>query len=893
MQPPPEIRATYRIQLREGVDFAGVEQHLAYLAALGVSHLYLSPIFAATPGSTHGYDAIDFNMIEPALGGRAGFERLSHAAQHVGLGILLDFVPNHMATAYENAWWREVLEWGSAAFAAASFDIDWSAPQLLLPVLGESFEDALATKRFSLEWADGRLCAVYAGAVRIPLAARSYESLLRLSGHDALVALAPLFAKATPQSWDSDRAALVRSCETDSVRTVLDETLHRTVQDLDSVRSLLKGQIWRLDDWRAGRHALTYRRFFEIAGLIGVKVESEKVFAMVHHTVLDLAGNGLIHGLRIDHIDGLSNPAAYLARLHGALPPSFPVYVEKILGQGEELRRDWPVAGTTGYEFIGNIADVMLDPRGEARLTATYQDFTAWKEPYPDAVRRAKKEIFTYNLASELTYLETSAAKFSSAPPAVHIQDAIVAIATELSVYRTYVSDQGTVAEDRAIIQNAAEDAMRRGSAPAQTIAAIADVLCNPHGAAAHAFTTRFQQTTGALMAKAVEDTLFYRYNRLIALNEVGGEPERFGAASPEVFHAAMQQRLETQHTGLLATATHDTKRGEDARARLYVLSACADDWDAAVARWRSINETLRIKDESVPVPSRNDEYLFYQALVGAWPLGTENGVDALTGLAERMTQFMQKAAREAKSMTSWLTANPAYEAALDAFVRNSLNPHQSSGFLKDVAAFCQSFAVAGACNSISQLVLKLTAPGIPDIYRGCELWDFSLVDPDNRRRFNMDVPQAMLEATRSKTLSELLTQWENGAVKLRVLSDLLHARIRHPTLFGGGYHRVTVQGSHASHALAFMRHTEDEFLLCAVPVRAGPHLFPRATPLIAPEYWDDTRIELGPEFSGFQWREVFTGRLHTAMNLALGDLLHDWPVAVLIGLRIGEIHNE
>jgi (1->4)-alpha-D-glucan 1-alpha-D-glucosylmutase len=867
------IRATYRIQLRDGVTFAEVERHVPYFTALGISHLYLSPIFAAAPGSTHGYDTVDFTRIEASLGGREGFERLSHTAQQAGLGILLDFVPNHMAAAYENPWWRAVLEWGEAGPHAAAFDIDWSVSHLLLAVLGEPFEAAVAQRKFALAWTGGRICAVYADAVRIPLGPHSYVELLRNSGHEALVVLAERFARATPQSWDGDRAALAEILRDKNVRAAFDNGLKSC-----ALAPLLAQQIWRADDWHSASHALTYRRFFEISGLVGLCVERDEVFSAIHATLFELIEVGLIQGLRIDHIDGLRDPQSYLMKLRERVPRALPIYVEKILGVDEALRPDWPVAGTTGYEFIQDLADILVDPAGRSAVDATYRTFAGWTADYGDAARNAKRSIFTDNLASELNRLQALTVESKRLPASGATRAAIVAIAAELPVYRTYVSPTGANVEDRAIIDIASSLACRRADADGRAINAIAGMLRDPADKAEQDFVARFQQTTGALMAKAVEDTLFYRYNRLIALNEVGGAPERFGSPV-DAFHSAMQARGDLHPANLLTTATHDTKRGEDARARLYALSECPMAWEAAVARWREHNRRFIVQSGDRQAPTANDEYLFYQALIGAWPL---SDAEDIAPLRRRMTEFMLKAAREAKTETSWLLPNPHYEKAVEDFVTKVLN-RENSLFLDDVAAFVESIAVTGVRNTLAQLVLKLTAPGIPDIYRGNESWDFSLVDPDNRRPFDWNGAANALSAATQTNLAGLVTDWRDGRLKIRILHDLLKARKQRPDLFAGTYHPVQFAGPRAASALGFLRRAGDDALLTLVTIRAGVQHNETLQP--GHDFWSNTNIRLADDFTRLHWREVLTGREHcAARTLPLHMVFEQLPVAVLAG---------
>ena len=765
--------ATYRLQFRNGMTFARAAKLAPYLARLGISHLYAAPIFEAEPGSTHGYDVVDNRVIDASLGGAAQFEAMVEALRAAGIGIVLDFVPNHMSASPRNPYWRDVLEWGVASDWAQLFDIDWTAPKLLVPALGTSYGEALEAEAFGLSFDahDAGLTFTY-GQLKLPLTPPSYANVLARAQGEAFSDWARRFATTTAQTSAELKAELAAAAQDRDVSRAIEQALGDVVQDIGALHDLHEMQIWRLTHWRAARETLTYRRFFEIADLVGVKMERPRAFEELHVRVGELLNDGSIEGLRLDHIDGLADPKGYLERLQKTFgAPDRPLYllVEKILGPAEELRDDWPVAGTTGYEFIRAIGELLVDRRGEPEMTRVYAAFLGEDVDYEALVVGAKRSIIIRNLAGELEHLKDMAAALAARQLTTRdlgtdtLRRAIIELAAALPVYRTYVDVAGAKEEDRAIIEAAASKAKAaRQVEDEEAIDFLTRVieldfeLPEDQGLALD-FAIRFQQTTGPIMAKALEDTTFYRYNRLIALNEVGGEPHRFGAPVSD-FHAAMAQRQRRQAAGLSATSTHDTKRGEDARARLYALSEMPEAWARAVDRWAGLNAVLRREIDGATTPGAEVEWMFYQALAGVWPLDlAPDDADGLGRLAERVVQFMLKAVREAKVYTSWTAQNADYEAAIESFTRGALEPARSAAFLAEFVPACGPVFLAGALNTLSQTAIKLTAPGVPDIYQGAELWDLSLVDPDNRRPVDFDAYEALQRATAETAMSDLL----------------------------------------------------------------------------------------------------------------------------------------
>ena len=892
--------ATYRLQFRNGMTFARAAALAPYFARLGISHLYAAPVFQAEPGSTHGYDVVDNRVIDESLGGEEAFRQMAAAFREHGIGIVLDFVPNHMSASPHNPYWREVLEWGRDSEWAQLFDIDWSAPKLLVPALATGYGEALETGAFKLDFnpEDGGLTFAY-GELRLPLTPTSYANVLARADLDGFEEWARRFALTTAQTSAELKAELAEAAREPAVSNAIEQALADMVQDVGALHELHELQAWRLTNWRAAREALTYRRFFEIADLVGIKVERPRAFEELHLGLARLLEAGLLDGLRLDHIDGLADPKAYLDRLQKTFggPDQLYLLVEKILGPHEKLRGDWPVAGTTGYEFIGDLADLLVDPNGEAGMTRAYAAFLHSDVDYEKLARDAKRRIIIRNLAGELEHLKDMAAALAARHLATRdfgadtLRRAIIELGAALPVYRTYVDVSGPQDEDLRILAAAAIEA--KAAREVEDIEAI-DFLIRvlqlefeapEDQALALEFTVRFQQTTGPVMAKALEDTTFYRYNRLVALNEVGGEPDRFGAP-PAAFHAAMLQRLPRQPAGLNATSTHDTKRGEDARARLYALSEIPDDWAAAVGRWSALNADLRQEVSGAPAPEPEVEWMFYQALAGVWPAGlAPDDGPGLAALSERFAQFLLKAVREAKVATSWTAQNAAYEMAVESFARRALDPVRSQQFLTDFATTCAPVMLAGALNSLTQTALKLTAPGVPDIYQGSEGWDLSLVDPDNRRPVDFDAFEDLLKKTLDMSPADVVADWRSGAPKLRLVAAGLRLRRQQPQLFTeGAYVPLEVAGPAANNVIAFARTHASEAVITVAPRLTNRLLSGCSVPMIEPARWDTTAVLLPPELAAVAWRNAVTGEvIAPGDRLALGPLLRDFPVALLV----------
>ena len=813
--------ATYRLQLRDGVTLADAEALVPYLDDLGVTDLYLSPVAAARPGSPHGYDIIDPNRVEPDLGGEAALGDLAAALRGRGMGLILDVVPNHMAATYENPWWREVLAEGQDALHAPFFDIDWQPPRQDL-----------------------------AGKILLPVLGDRYGQALS-DLHRVEPGTLAYFDRRFPLRGEA-------------------ENLH----------ALLLGQAYRLAYWRAGLDEVNYRRFFDVADLVGVRVEDADVFAATHAGLLRWAAAGWVTGVRVDHIDGLLDPAAYLRRLAESLPAGTPVWVEKILSPGENLPAGWACAGTTGYEFGAAAGELLYDGGGAAALDLLHGHWGAAPAEYGQVLRQCKREVLNDLFAADVRALVCAlAARAARDPEAAdltlaELERALIEVTAWLPVYRTYAGSGGEAldhaaagaarslqAADGLALRFVARVLAERATAGSETAAMAATQAPPPRELAA-----RWRQLSGPAMAKGGEDTALYRQVRLSSLNEVGANPGSAGM-TVEDFHAWCARRLAAQPAGLSATSTHDSKRSEDVRARIHVLAEVPSLWSRQCVRWRAALGA----DCAIDPPL---EQLLLQAAVGAWPLDAGE----MPAFAERLAAYAQKAAREAKQSTSWLDPDLEYEARVQAFVaailaHSDLQPVQSA------------VAYYGAVNSLAQVVLKAACPGVPDLYQGCEAWNLSLVDPDSRRPVDfLSLRQALaaLDAA-APDPAALFREWADGRVKLWVTSRSLRFRRRRRRLFAqGAYIPVRVAGNKARHVCAFMRRDTEGAALAVVPRFPARLTGADRTEEIRPPLgavWADTRLVMPPDAPA-TWTDVLTGVTVRAERVA--DLLADLPVAML-----------
>lgn len=857
---PREIPlATYRLQLTKDFGFDDAAILVPYLRELGITHLYASPFLKARAGSTHGYDIVDHAQLNPEFGGEKGFEHLSGALAAADMGLILDFVPNHMGVGRaDNQWWLDVLEWGERSPYARSFDIDWETLPfkqeggVLLPILGRLYGDALEAGEIKLAYdpGEGSFSAWYYEH-RLPIRPERYGDILRTvvasaqaSDEPAGQRLLELSARYPgPRDPAPDEAPAYKAAiaAVEGGAEVIERGLsaYRPTPDdngpVMALHRLLERQHYRVAHWRVAVSEINYRRFFDVNDLAGIRVEDLHTFTNVHRLVVRLIAEGRLHGLRLDHIDGLRNPAQYARRLQKLIrrtrgeSRAFYTLIEKILGEGESLPQLPGVAGTTGYEWLNVISRVLVDPRGRARLEKTARALTGNTVPFEEILQQSKRRVLETMLASEFTVLARLLARIAAGHwrtrdyPLDRLRAALQAYVQHFPVYRTYVTSDGPSPADRAMIEKTIAEARSHWFGPDAEIfdflqAALTMDLVAP-GRQGYSkprvrrFALKVQQFTGPMMAKSLEDTAFYRYVPLLALNEVGGDP-----TAPELsandFHSLMIGRARISPHGLTATATHDTKRGEDARARILALSELASEWTDHVRRWAKMNAGLMNNHGSRRAPSRTHEYMLYQTLIGAWPL---SGVDE--SLVQRIEGYAIKAAREGKLDTSWMNPNEPYEAALLDFVRAALDESRSASFLESLSAFAQRTALLGALNGLAQLALKTMMPGVPDFYQGTEFWDLSLVDPDNRRPVDFPARAAALaELGENADWQELARSWPDGRIKLALTHRLLQIRASFPALFtDGGYRPLAVEGADSDRLIAFQRTSGREAVVAII----------------------------------------------------------------------------
>ncbi len=825
--------ATYRVQLTANFDFDQAAGIADYLAELGVSELYCSPYLQAAAGSTHGYDVLDHGKVSEELGGRDGHRRLCEQLARLGLGQIVDLVPNHMSIVGDNPLWWDVLANGPASRYASFFDIDWEVAdpslhgKVLLPVLHDRYGVVLRSGELRLQRQGEHVVLRYRDQ-SFPL---SDESVSATAAH------APL---------------------------EIDEFLARARGDPDFLDGLLERQHYRLAYWAAAGSAINYRRFFAISTLAGLRVENAEAFDHVHALVLEWVKSPAcrVTALRVDHIDGLREPGQYLERL-GSAAPDVRILVEKILEPDESLPESWPVAGTTGYDFLNGAGGLFVDPAGEEPLTRLYAEFTGEPTDYVEIIRSKKRQVLQLSFGGELDRLVTILLKACRARRLrdfvrPELREAVAELISAFPVYRTYASAlTGRVsAQDEAYVRQAVNEArQRRGDIDGRIWDILADVLLlrwtGEEAFIGKDFAMRFQQLTGPVMAKGVEDTALYCFNRLVSLNEVGGDPGRFGRSVKE-FHDFCQYIGQHWPGTLLATSTHDTKRSEDVRLRISLLSEIPELWAQAVWRWSDM--TARYRRDGMP--SRNAEYLLYQTLVGTWPISDE-----------RLVAYMTKAAREEKAHTTWERPDTAYEDALRGFVQGVL---RDEAFMADIEAFVTKLTPSARVSSLSQTLIKCTAPGVPDFYQGTELWDssaISLVDPDNRRSVDYSLRRRRLKELDGAGAGpeQVLSRMDEALPKLMVIQRALRTRRRRPDLFGrdGAYQPLFAQGRYADRVVAFSRGEG--------VITIAPRL------LMGLDGWGDTAFELPPG----RWHNEFTAEVVTGRVL-LTQILGRFPVCLL-----------
>lgn len=945
--------ATYRLQFNADFKFEDAIRILDYLRDLGISHVYASPILTSRHGSNHGYDVTDPSRIDPEIGGEEGFAAFQAALEERGMGLLLDIVPNHMAASSENRWWMDVLEHGPDSPYAFYFDIDWHPPsrilenRLLLPFLAKPFGEAIEGGELQLKCESGRFLLQY-GEQTFPVAPAWYAEILRYGETETrsnangdspavqewkgIIAVADSIA--TDHNSGTHAAAERRGkfeqmrerlrqlvASSPEMAAVLDSTLRSLngkagePQTFNPLERILAGQFYRLAFWQTPSESINYRRFFSITDLVGVRVEDPAVFEATHEAIIRLGYKPCSTGFRVDHIDGLRDPAGYLRRLcerlapgsttSGAEHPSERPYivVEKILGTDESLPEDWPVEGTTGYDYLNFANRVLVDEEQAAALEEVYKRWTGTKQDFADVIYEKKRLVMRTILGVEMRALGRMLADLARADRYARelepgeLMEALVEVTACLPVYRTYVQTLDLPEAPQKIVPAAIEAARkRRPNLPVACFNFVSDVLLL--AAPAHtrpeqrearvAFVTRWQQLTGPVVAKGFEDTALYVYFPLASLNEVGGDP-RVASAKPCRFHEFIVERQTHWPNSMNATTTHDTKRSEDNRARIAVLSEIPAEWESALMKWSAINEKFVQAQNGTRMPDKNEEYLFYQTLIGAWPICE----DEWSNLVPRLQEYVIKATREAMIHTRWTRPNEAHESALREFVAGVVDRKANGEFCSSFDRFQQRTALYGMLNGLGQVVLKAVAPGVPDFYQGSDLWDLRLVDPDNRGPIDFDARMARLAALRNAPSSdcpayiqELLDHWRDARVKMHVMTKALAARHDHRELFqSGNYRRLNASGMQARRVMAFARSNDGEWAIAAVP-RCVASVDAPVADGDRREFWRKTSIEL-PEDAPKRWTNILAGgqgAIQAADGaLTLGEAFADFPVAILL----------
>jgi (1->4)-alpha-D-glucan 1-alpha-D-glucosylmutase len=953
----PRLLATYRLQFNKDFTFQAAAKIVDYLADLGITHVYASPILTARRGSGHGYDVTDPTRLNPELGTEADFHAFREKLRERGMGLILDIVPNHMSASSENAWWMDVLENGPESAYASYFDIDWRPPsrilegKVLLPVLGRPFGEVLEHQELKLIALEGKFLVQYFDSL-FPLAPATYHLILRrrlnelrdVLGEDShsyqeYSGIAAAAAALTSDSMAARDAGAERRLRFESLRQRLRQLMAQDAKVSDFIAQNLKGmegqpkdpssfssletllaqQHYLLAYWQNVNEEINYRRFFTINDLVGQRIQDPLVFEATHALTFRMIEQGNLDGLRIDHIDGLRDPLGYLRQLTERVavaaatavpaadaavtsgkPSNFPVFVEKILARDEHLPAVWPVAGTTGYDFVNALNAFFVDPKGAGQIEKIYSRFIGKEIGYDELLYQKKKLVMSILLGVEIRaagqqfQMLARNDRYAREIPRLELNQVLLEATAQLSVYRTYVSNLDVSNEDKQRIEQAIERA--RVKAPQLSAAAfnfLRDVLLllnRPHllpgqREARLAFVMRWQQFTGPIMAKAYEDTFLYVFNPLVSLNEVGGDP-RPSTAREADFPGFVKTRQKDWPHAMNASTTHDTKRGEDVRARINVLSEIPAVWQKHLDRWSKTNAQHRKMIDGQPVPDRNEEIFLYETLLGAWPF---NGDRA--SLVGRLKEYAIKATREAMVHTRWTRPNLRHEQALERFIAAILKPGAKNPFLDDFVEFEKQVAFYGMANSLGQTLLKIAAPGVPDIYQGSDLWDFRLVDPDNRHPVDFEARKASLTKIRaldgspSPTYIEVAKSWQDGGIKLYVIWKTLQQRAQHPELYSDGeFLTIDVRGKRAENVTAFARRLNKNWAVIVAPrflARAGFPLPPHGTG----KFWGDTVLQL-PKGAPTQWKNVFTnGAVAVGKNGSRAIRLDDlggFPIALL-----------
>ena len=903
------LRATYRLQVHKEFPLAKVREIVPYLAQLGVSHIYTSPILKARPGSTHGYDVADPKVVNPELGGEEAFRALVKELHAHDLGYVLDIVPNHMGTGSANPYWEDMLANGRESIYGHWFDVDWEAPdpalhgRVLLPVLGDELDAVLGKGELGIGCVEG-------------------QDAVRLTYFDNSFPLSP-----------------------ETVKELGSETIEgKSAEDQRRIREILDRQHYSLVSWRRASKDINYRRFFDINELVALRMEDPSVFEETHARILEWVADGSLDGLRIDHIDGLLDPQAYLERLRSEVTArrgkDFPIYVEKILSPGEQLRRSWPVEGTTGYEILNDLEAVMIDDKGFGAIEDAYRKLMRGSGEtltFEQMAIDGKIAILRGSLSpdvSRLCRLLVPIAKSAGALVAQGsgsgakrgdaavgsgratqrgsdgasvddeaLRDGIIELITCLPVYRTYIdgADGKVPEEDEKVLDHAFTRARERGQASPEVLDLLSEILRatvpvdDPADRAARQlFIRRFQQTSGPATAKGVEDTGLYLYMPLVSRNEVGGSPDRPLDVAVPTLHEANEIRARDWPSNLVCSNTHDTKRSADVRARLDVLAEMPTQWMSSVRRWRMLNKASRISIGRRTAPDPNTEYLFYQTLLGVWPHDYEAGEypksDEMEALHKRVEAYMLKAVKEGKSRSNWTDPDEKFETAMKNFINTAI--FRSPTFLSDFAQLASRTSRPGLWNALTRTMLHLTVPGVPDIYQGGELFNFALVDPDNRRPVDYGARQEMLNGLGAPDekdealIEELLASPDDGRAKMHVFRSVLRARRDRFELFArGAYMPLKAEGAESRHVVAFARTHGTEAAVVVVP-RLPASLTGGDAPPVGAEVWGETMLTLPRSLSSRSWTCAVTGRAvggSSERGLPIGEVLATFPVALLL----------
>ncbi len=887
--------STYRLQLHKGFTFDDAAAIADYLRRLGVSHVYSSPYLQAAPDSMHGYDVVDHQRVNEELGGQEAHERFCAKLGEVGLGQVLDIVPNHMSLGKENRFWWDVLENGPSSRYASFFDIDWQPQEerlrdkVLVPILGDQYGRVLKSggikvarqgTKFQVECADQTLPV---SPLSLPvILARAAE----YAKSDTLSFLAASFGRLPAPEYVDRRTILARhrdkivlvdllarlSAEESGIGDAIDRSVAELNENLDALDDFLNQQNYRLAYWKTADQQLSYRRFFDVNTLIGLRVEREHVFEETHALVIDWLKRGVLDGVRIDHPDGLRDPLEYFRRLRQFAPEAY-VVGEKILEPGEFLRESWPIEGTTGYDFLNVVAGVMVAPEGMMELSSIYGEFTGQPTDFHAIAHEKKINVTQEGLGSDVNRLTSIFVEICEANrdrrdyTRAEVRRAIREVAACFAIYRTYVVPERDeiTPEDRHYILEATDCAKQnRQDIDGDLFDFLRDVLTmKVKGKLESEFLLRFQQFTGPVMAKGVEDTAFYCYDRLTGMNEVGSDPGRDGLSVGE-FHSYCERMQATHPLTMTTLSTHDTKRSADVRARLAVLSEIPKNFASVVQRWSRMNNAFRTKQGGgESLPDRNTEYLYYQTMIGAWPLSTE-----------RVQAYMLKSVREAKQQTSWVANNKDFEDALIKFIDYTM---QYTPFMKELQQFVEKIKDAGWVNSLAQTLLKYTAPGVPDLYQGAEIWDFSLVDPDNRRPVDYELRRRMLrdleQITGDTAGAQVMKRNEEGLSKMWTIHKALGLRRERPECFGAkaAYLPLEIDGDKRDHAIAYVRGEEVATVVPRLTLKRGDN-------------WKDTTVDLPPG----RWEDRLSGAMVEGGTVFLKNLLQDFPVALLARVKFG-----